>query len=225
MLVFIINFEVLSEKQKNMDMVLIHGMGRTPLSMLLLRYRLHKQGHRAILFGYSPTFESMHGVTQRLVQLIQTKMDHTNYALVGHSLGSVIVRNALPQLGIQQPSICFFLTPPMVACRAAKFFSGFWIYRCITGEMGHLLAQEKFMSQLAMPSRTKIYAGTAGPRIAWLPLGMALNDGILLLEEASAANVGNAANAASAEVVNVPATHTFIMNSKVVLNDIVRTLQ
>jgi len=203
-----------------MDLVLIHGMGRTPLSMLLLRYRLRKQGHRAILFGYSPTFESLQGVTQRLVHLLQTKVAQKTYALVGHSLGCVIARSALPYLGTQPPAICFFLAPPMVACKAAKFYSGFWLYQLITGEMGRLLAQEKFMSQLAMPSRAKIYAGTAGPRFAWLPLGMALNDGILLLDEA----IGIANDEANVEVVKVPATHTFIMNSKAVLNDMVLTL-
>lgn len=39
-----------------MDMVLVHGMGRMPLSMLRLHRRLRRSGHHPVLFGYSPTF-------------------------------------------------------------------------------------------------------------------------------------------------------------------------
>lgn len=42
-----------------MDLILVHGMGRTPLSMLRLRRRLRRAGHHPILFGYSPTFETL----------------------------------------------------------------------------------------------------------------------------------------------------------------------
>jgi len=108
-----------------MDVVLIHGMGRTPLSMLLLRYRLRKKGHHAILFGYSPTFESLQGVTQRLVHLLQTKVAQKNYAIVGHSLGSVTARSALPHLGTQQPAICFFSRHPLWPAKRPNFFRAF----------------------------------------------------------------------------------------------------
>jgi hypothetical protein len=37
-----------------MDLVLIHGMGRTSLSMLRLRRRLRRAGHNPMLFGLPP---------------------------------------------------------------------------------------------------------------------------------------------------------------------------
>ncbi len=58
-----------------MDMVLVHGMGRTPLSMMRLRRRLRRAGHHPVLFGYSPTFESLQGATARLVKLIERRVD------------------------------------------------------------------------------------------------------------------------------------------------------
>ena len=98
-----------------MDVVLIHGMGRTPLSMLRLRRRLRRAGHRVALFGYSPTFETLQGATARLLKLIERRVDTGHYALVGHSLGTVIIRMALGQLQHQPPAACCFLAPPMVA--------------------------------------------------------------------------------------------------------------
>lgn len=200
-----------------MHIILIHGMGRTPTSMLLLRHRLRKAGHHVSLFGYSPTFESLEHVTQRLVHAIHKKTAAQPYALVGHSLGSAIIRNALPRLAHHAPCACFFLAPPMVACKAAKFFSRFRLYRWLTGEMGQLLAHDGFMQQLPVPDNTKIYAGISGPRASWLPFGDDENDFILSLAEACGTD--------GTEVMKVRANHTFIMNSKIVADDLIRSLK
>lgn len=201
-----------------MDLVLVHGMGRTPLSMLRLRRRLRRAGHHPILFGYSPTFETLQGATDRLVKRIERRADMTHYALVGHSLGTVIIRSALGQLENRTPSACIFLAPPMRACKAAKFFSRFWPYQWLMGEMGQLLAQDAFMQALPIPAMpTRIYAGVAGPRASWLPFGMEANDGILSLREATGDFI--------AQAVHVPALHTFIMNSRQVCDDMFRFLE
>ena len=200
-----------------MDLVLIHGMGRTPLSMLRLRRRLRRAGHRPILFGYSPTFETLQGATARLVDLIDRRVDTGHYALVGHSLGTVLIRTALGQLDNRMPAACFFLAPPMLACKAAKFFSRFWPYQVAMGEMGRLLADNDFMRRLPMPpTYVRIYAGTGGPRATWLPFGMEENDGILSVSEATGDH--------GATAVRVPSLHTFIMNSPMVGDDIVSSL-
>ncbi|MDO9387084.1 MAG: hypothetical protein Q7T65_10315 [Thiobacillus sp.] len=62
-----------------MDMVLVHGMGRTPLSMMRLRRRLRRAGHHPVLFGYAPTFGSLQGATARLVKLIEQRVDTRHY--------------------------------------------------------------------------------------------------------------------------------------------------
>jgi pimeloyl-ACP methyl ester carboxylesterase len=201
-----------------MDLVLVHGMGRTPVSMMRLRRRLRRAGHHPVLFGYSPTFETLQGASARLARLVERRIDTGHYALIGHSLGTVVIRTALGQLEGRLPSGCFFLAPPMTACRAARFFSAFWPYRLLMGEMGQRLANEAFMRQLPMPATfTRIYAGVGGPRAAWLPFGMAPNDGILSLDEATGPY--------AALGVEVSALHTFIMNSRQVVEDMLGTLE
>jgi pimeloyl-ACP methyl ester carboxylesterase len=201
-----------------MDVVLIHGMGRTPLSMMRLRRRLRRAGHNPILFGYSPTFETLQGATGRLVRLIGHRVDTAQYALIGHSLGTVIIRTALGQLENRMPAACFFLAPPILACKAAKFFSRFRLYKILAGEMGQLLAVDAFMLSLPMPPTfTRIYAGVSGPRAAWLPFGTEANDSILSVSEATCG--------VEALSVEVPALHTFIMNSPRVFADMARHLE
>ncbi len=201
-----------------MDVVLIHGMGRTPVSMLRLRRHLRRAGHHPMLFGYSPTFETLQGSTGRLVGLIERRADTAPYALVGHSLGSVLIRSALGQLENRMPAACFFLSPPMVACKAAKFFSRFWLYKVLTGEMGQLLADDAFMQRLPMPPAfTRIYVGTGGPHTRWYPFGMEANDLILSVAEAT--------GRFKALSVEIPVLHTFIMHSPQVYDDIIRSLE
>lgn len=186
--------------------------------MMRLRRRLRRRGHNPILFGYSPTFETLQGATARLVRLIDRRIGSRPYALIGHSLGTVIIRAALGQLDNRAPSACFFLAPPILACKAARYFSRFRLYRLLTGEMGQLLAREAFMRQLPMPAvPTRIYAGVRGPRAAWSPFGMEANDGILSVAEAT--------GDFKSMVVEVPSIHTFIMNSKQVFADLAQSLE
>lgn len=195
-----------------MHLVMLHGMGRTPLSMLCLRQRLRNKGHKVSLLGYLPAVESLSQVSGRLVNHIQSRVGQQPYALVGHSLGCVIIRHTLPRLEQHIPSACFFLAPPMIACKAARYFSRLWPYRLLTGEMGQLLAKTEFMQQLPWLENTTIYAGISGPQKNWLPFGMEENDGILSISEACGPH--------SPRVMKVHHTHTLIMNSRLVSEDI-----
>ena len=200
-----------------MVVILVHGMGRTPLSMRRLRRRLRRAGHAAFLFGYVPALETLDHAAARLATLIGRSAGATDYALVGHSLGTVVIRAALARPGVRAPAACFFLAPPMRACRAARFFSRFALYRLLTGQMGQRLADDAFMAALPLPAApTRLYVGTGGPRAAWLPHGLAANDGILSVTEARGGFAG--------VVVEVPCLHTFIMNARPVVEDMLRTL-
>ena len=188
-------------------------MGRTPASQLLLAARLQRAGLATHLFGYSAR-ASFRSTVARLVSRVQFVASGHPYVLVGHSLGCVLIRAALPALAPHPPSACFFLAPPSRACRAARHFSRQRLFRLLTGEVGQLLGSEAFMSSLPVPEiPTRIYAGTAGPRGPLSPFGSELNDGILTVSETELPGI---------PLVQVPALHTFIMNARVVADDIIR---
>lgn len=187
-------------------------MGRTPASQILLAARLRRAGIATHLFGYSAR-SSFESTVARLVSRAQFVSSGRPYVLVGHSLGCVLIRAALPALSAHPPSACFFLAPPSRACRAARHFSRQRVFRLLTGEAGQLLASEAFMSSLPVPGvPTRIYAGTAGPRGPLSPFGNELNDGILSVSETEIPGIAS---------VPVPALHTFIMNARIVADDIV----
>jgi hypothetical protein len=198
-----------------MNAILVHGMGRTPLSQLLLAGRLRRHGFAVHLFGYS-TFRPFNTCVARLASRVRAAATQEPFVLVGHSLGCVLIRAVLPLLEPMCPVACFFLAPPSRVTGAARVFAKNSFYRFLTRECGQLLADEKFMESLAMPTvPTRVYAGTAGYKGRFSPFGNEDNDGILAVSETPLNS--------DDDVIRVPAIHTFIMNSTLVCGDIAAT--
>lgn len=196
-----------------MHAILLHGMARTPLAMLVLAVRLRKAGMTPHLFAYSAAFESWDGCRKRLQGFIQRRVANAPFILIGHSLGSVLIRGVLPRL-THKPDACFFLAPPTKACMAARKFAPRGLYKLVTGEMGQLLARADFMASLPIPEvPTRVYAGVNGPRGRYSPFGEVCNDGILALHETALPG---------ASCVEVQAMHTFIMLNQGVARDIIQ---
>lgn len=196
-----------------MQAILIHGMGRTPLSMLLLAVRLKRAGFTPHLFAHTVTFESWQGCTERLTRFINAKTSESDYIVVTHSLGAVLFRAVSPRLS-RLPKACFFIAPPSKACQSALRLSSHGWYRCLTGEIGQRLANQEFMSSLPRPQLpTTIYAGNAGLQGRFSPFGNEPNDGVLMVSESILQN---------ADMLVVPSLHTFIMNNKTIADDIVK---
>ncbi|HYE35654.1 alpha/beta hydrolase [Methylocaldum sp.] len=199
-----------------MRAILIHGMGRTPAGMLILAARLRALGFRPVLFGYSATLERWAGCLTRLEHFIEKHTGADRFIIVSHSLGTVLTRAVLSKLN-RKPVACFLLSPPTQACLAARTFASRRFYRLFTGEMGQLLASHQFMDSLPLPDvPTKIYAGTGGPTGLFSPFGKEPNDGVLTVKETMLPSVS---------VQTVPSLHTFIMNSKIVAQDIAKVTQ
>jgi pimeloyl-ACP methyl ester carboxylesterase len=196
-----------------MRAILIHGMGRTPAAMLVLAARLRMAGIRPSLFGYIAAFERWDVCAKRLEKFIEKKAGADAFIVVGHSLGTVLARAALPKLA-RKPLALFLLAPPTQASIAARKFAPLRMFRLFTGEMGQLLASKQFMDALPVPDvPTKIYAGTGGPRGRWSPFGEAPNDGLLAVPETMLPSI---------PIQTIPAIHSFIMNQKIVAQDIVK---
>ncbi|HXA17528.1 MAG TPA: alpha/beta hydrolase [Thermoanaerobaculia bacterium] len=197
-----------------MKAIVVHGMGRSPLSQLLLAKRLRSFGISVDLFGYS-TFRPFTVSLNRLVTRVLA-LDEP-FILVGHSLGCVLIRAALPRLTKVRPSACFFLAPPNRVPRAARLLGRNRLSQLLTGGSGRLLSDDDFMAALPVPEcPVRVYAGTAGYTGRLSPFHDEPNDGVLAVSE----TVLSPSNAP----VLVPVLHTFIMNSKVVARDIASTV-
>lgn len=187
-----------------MRIVLVHGMGRTPLSLRRLAGRLRHEGYAPRQFGYLAAFEAFDDIVDRLARVLAEEAGRP-YAAIGHSLGGLLLRAAAVRLAAdQRPSHIVTLGTPHVAPRLARRMNRRRLYRVVHGDAGQVLADPVRMAAMpAFVSPTTIIAGTRGPTGRWSPFGNEPNDGIVSLTEVEAPGT---------ELVQVPALHTFLMN-------------
>ncbi len=202
-----------------MRVFLIHGMGRSSASMALLGRRLRQAGHTTSSFGYLVSRQSIETIVDGWVAHIDAKEDNVDdddgFAVVGHSLGNIITRKALPRLpGLKR---LVMLAPPNHPPALARALERSPVFRALTQDAGKkLLDDDNFYAALPVPQvPTLVIAGDGGPRFARSPWKGAANDGVVSVDECKLDG---------AEFVVVDAIHTLIMNQRDVTGLVLRFL-
>lgn len=167
----------------------VHGMGRSPLSGAVLMQRLARAGHVPHSFGYAVTLQDFEAIRDRLARTIVRLSAEGPVALVGHSLGGVLLRAAIAALPATTalPSHLFLLGSPVRAVRPAQRFAGRHWYRLLTRSSGQLLASPHGMAALGAPHiHTIAIAGSGG----WWPTpertARVHHDGVVSVQETRA---------------------------------------
>jgi pimeloyl-ACP methyl ester carboxylesterase len=118
--------------------VLVHGMGRSTLSMRPLARALEGEGYDVLRFGYSSLCCSIPELGAKLERAVRERMTDDVVAVhfVGHSLGNILVRWVLtrdtlpPRVGR-----VVMLAPPNQGSSAADRYAGVagWLLKPIDG--------------------------------------------------------------------------------------------
>lgn len=189
-----------------MRVLLVHGLGRSPLSMAFLARRLRSAGHTPDAFGYTASVTSYDEIRTRLmVRVARADADGTPWVAVGHSLGGLLLRDAIAAgAPARLAHLVMLATPnqlPRLALRATRVAP----YRWATGECGSRLASPEYFQTLPLPTVPHtVMAGTRGITGRWSPFGDEPNDGIVALRETVLV--------ADTPPQTFPVAHTFIMN-------------
>lgn len=190
-----------------MKVLLVHGMGRTPVSMLQLARGLRAAGTEVELFGYVSTVESLERIVNRLAARLE-HIAHQPYVVVGHSLGGLLLRMAIARLGanVRRPERLVLLGTPVHAPRLARRLHRWLPYRLLHGESGQLLGDPERMEAIPQPTvPCTVVVGTRGPRWHWL-FGGEPNDGLVSVEEAMLG--------CGEDVITLRRSHTWLMNAR-----------
>jgi hypothetical protein len=201
-----------------MRLLLVHGMGRTPLSLTRLTRFLQQTGYRTERLGYVAAVEGFERIRARVRRRLEALARAGEpYAVIGHSLGGLTLRAALGGLE-PAPAHLIMLATPNQPPRLARRLHRLWPYRLICGESGQLLARQEFFAQLPVPRVPyTIIAGSAGPCGPRSPFGDDANDWIVAVEETKI----TAADRPTVFRVG----HTFMMNDRLVHGAIRRALE
>lgn len=108
---------------------LVHGMGRTPLSMFLLGRRLERAGYRTASFGYLTTTGQVADLGAALAKRVAAlEGEAPAVHFVGHSLGNIIVRWLLAHERPARAGRVVMLAPPNQGAAVADRWAR-WIGR------------------------------------------------------------------------------------------------
>ena len=188
-----------------MQVLFVHGMGRSPLSGWPLLRRLRRAGLHTHNFGHWVSSESFGSIVARLGERL-TQLAHAGeYVLVGHSLGGVLLRQAVRTLPrtVRQPRHLFLLGSPVQVSSIAARMGSNPLYRLLTGDCGVMLGSSERMAAIGTPAVpvTAVVGEKSWSLMAGM-LPLESNDGVVTLSEASAPWL--------TDVVKLPVTHTFL---------------
>ena len=94
------NMRNVGKKPEEM-VILIHGMGRSPFSMIMMERYLQRQGYKTRSFSYSSTKYSVSELSAQFADfLVKTSQENPKKQIhiVSHSLGGILTREALVKL-------------------------------------------------------------------------------------------------------------------------------
>jgi len=202
--------------------VLVHGLGRTSASMIVLRTRLKRAGFRVVNFGYPSTSEELEVLVDRLERAAATYRADAEGTLhfVTHSMGGVLVRSYLERVAAELSGRVVMLSPPSQGSEIIDAFADSRLLRAVLGPAGARLGTDSGgVAQELGPIDFSlgIIAGdkSINPIGSWLFPGP--NDGKVSVERAQLDG--------AADFLVLPATHTFIMNRGDVAEQVVHFLK
>lgn len=188
-----------------MNILLVHGLGRTPLSLWSMSNALQNAGHTTEFFGYITVFQSFDDIALRLRDRLRTLSTLGPYGLVTHSMGGILTRAALTNASFPQPDHVVMLAPPNSSPRAARIANRLPPFRWFANQSGNNMADPDFYTQLpALDCPYTLIAGTLGPTGPLSPFGEEVNDLIVGISEIRMKPED--------PIVQVPALHSFLMN-------------
>jgi len=184
----------------------VHGLGRTPASLARLGRTLKRAGHAQQYLAYFAFAESYEEIRGRVItRLRKLAADPQPVALVGHSLGGLLLRHALVEVPELQVHQLIMLGTPNRPPRRAREAVRWLPFRLFARSCGEVLASPEFYGELPAPVVPyTIIAGTGGHSLLAGPFGHEPHDGFVAVAETPIRDTD--------QPILLPVAHTFMMN-------------
>ncbi len=171
-----------------------------------LRHSLRRAGHQPQSFAYFAFAQSYNDIRQRLIaELGRWAASPEPVALLGHSLGGLLLRHALAEVPTLVVHRLIMLGTPNRSPRRAQLAIRWPPFRLLTRSCGTLLASPSAFEQIP-PLRVPhtLITGTGGPRWLARPFSDEPHDGFVAVSETLISDADRP--------ILLPIGHTFMMN-------------
>ena len=200
--------------------VLVHGLGRSPSSMLILGQRLEWAGYQVTIAEYpsrtapfAEQLETLHEVVEECCA------DASRVHFVGHSLGALVIRGHLAEHRPDSLGRVVLLAPPNQGSLFVDWLEEMQVASDVLGPVGSALGTDSagIPANLPLPDyEVGIIAGNRSTQ----PIGPAAipgpDDGIVSIEQARIRGV---------PMLVLPRSHAFIANSRHTANAVIQFLR
>ncbi|MDQ7051317.1 MAG: alpha/beta fold hydrolase [Enterobacterales bacterium] len=148
------------------QLVLLHGLGRSPRSMWIMQKAMQDKGYNTINLNYSPMTQDIHELATQLAQkIINWVNPRQPLHFVGHSFGGILIRAILahPLFDPYPAKLgrCVMLGTPNQGTETASYALSHPIFKHFTPKIAnHLKPDSHFIAHLPEPKiATGIIAG------------------------------------------------------------------
>ncbi len=204
------------------SVVVLHGMGRTRLSMVSLSNHLRRQGYEVFNLSYPSTKQSIAQSARDLNRAMQLHglVESRRVHFVTHSLGGIVVRAYLKEHRRENLGRVVMLGPPNQGSKVADRLRNKWVYKWATGPAGQELGTDSMSTPVSLGPVDFPLGVISGDR-SFNPLFSAWiggpNDGTVSVQSTHVQG--------TTDFLCVPHGHTFLMRSSKVLEQVARFLE
>jgi len=213
--------------QQQHQVILLHGMGRSPRSMLKIERALIKQSYRVLNAGYSAITGNFEEILNQLLDKIKPWVNKGSPVhFIGHSFGGILIRGILAQGFGWNYGRCVMLGSPNQGTSVASYMTSHKLLKHFTPKVAQeLIPESELLDRLPEPEiETGIIAGNKKYNpvipVTWfykVATGDAPGDGVVELSNTQCRTM--------ADFIVLPLHHSFMMWDSQLIKQIIHFLE